>query len=226
MPKRYALFFSLLLVLLPIGAHAQDTPPATTKTSRFLTHFDLGLSGTALITKSANGTVNEPAVVGSPYPLTYKASSAAGALVTLRGEKSPYKGLELNYGYGRVTTDYNCCNTFGGDFQSQVTHNEITAGYLARPPHPIFGFQPYVSAGAGVSSFNPTRNGGQGLQKQARATYYYSAGLEDMIVGDRLGIRLGVRQLFYLAPDFDQNYLRIKKFTFTTEPQFGLYVHF
>jgi hypothetical protein len=231
MRQRYSsLFFLLLLVVT--SAHAQDagtTPP--TKTSKFLAHFDFGLSGIALLTKDTSGTVTQNAP-DTPYTFTQSASIAAGAVVQLRGSKSPFKGVELNYGYGRITESYTCCNkdvNTGiqiGPYQAQVTANEITAGYLMRPNHPILGAQPYISVGAGTMVFAPTHNGGQGLQKQARAAYYYSAGLEKYISGDRLGIRAGVRQVFYLGPDFDQAYLRIKKLTFTTEPQFGIFVHF
>lgn len=216
---------------------AQDAQ-APTHTARFLAHFDLGVAGTAFFTKDVSGTVNQ-SVLGPPYGVTQSTSTAAGVLVSLRGEKSPYKGIELNYGYARTTEGYACngataarCNlsaTTGvstGPFQAQATAAEYTVGYLARPPHKIFGFQPYVSVGAGVLSFKPTKNGGQGLQTQARAAYYYNVGGENLILGDTLGIRVGIRQLFYLAPDFGQNYLTIKQRTFTTEPQIGLYLHF
>ena len=229
MLKRYALF--LLLAALPSAVHAQDAQPTVTKTGRFLAHFDLGVAGTAFFTKDVTGTVNQ-SILGAPYSVTQSTSTAAGVLVSLRGQKSPYKGLEFNYGYARTTEAYTCCNTnpttgaSNGPFQTQATAAEYTVGYLVRPPHPIFGFQPYVSAGAGTIEFKPTKNGGQGLQTQARAAYYYSVGAENLIVGDTLGLRFGIRQLIYLAPDFGQNYLVIKKYTFTTEPQVGLYLHF
>ena len=231
MPKRSSVLFALLIALLPLSGRAQDSQPTVTRTGRFLTHLDLGVSGTAFFTKDVTGTVSSNTLPTS-YNVTQSASTSAGALVTIRGQKSPYKGAEFNYGYGRMTEGYTCCNqdsangTLVGPFQSQVTANEFTLGYVARPPHPIFGFQPYVSVGAGTMEFKPTRNGGQGLQVQARAAYYYSVGGESLIVGDTLGVRFGVRQLFYLAPDFGQNYLTIKKTTFTTEPQIGLYLHF
>lgn len=230
MPKRYA-FLLLLLAALPPFTRAQDTQPTVTRTGRFLAHFDLGVAGTAFFTKDVTGTVNQR-VLGTPYNVTQSTSTAAGVLVSLRGQKSPYKGLELNYGYVRTTEAYTCCNqspttgTSNGPFQSQATAAEYTVGYLARPQHPIFGFQPYVSAGAGTIEFKPTKNGGQGLRTQARAAYYYSVGGENLLVGDTLGLRVGIRQLFYLAPDFGQNYLTIKKRTFTTEPQIGIYLHF
>ncbi len=230
MLKRYALFL-LFLAVLPSSMPAQDASAAPTHTARFLAHFDLGVAGTAFFTKGVSGTVNQT-ILGAPYSVTQSTSTAAGVLATLRGAKSPYKGLELNYGYARTTESYTCCNvspTTGallGPFQTQATATEYTVGYLARPQHPILGFQPYVSGGVGVLSFKPTKNGGQGLQTQARAAYYYSVGGEKIVFGDSVGVRFGLRQMFYIAPDFGQNYLTIKKHTFTTEPQVGIYYHF
>ena len=231
MPRQ---FFKVLLgcalLALASAAHGQDTPTVT-RTSRFLSHFDLGISGTALFTKSVDGTVNQSAL-GAPYSVSQSASTSAGALVTLRGQKSAWKGLEFNFGYGRGTQSYSCCNNstttgvFQGPFLPQATSNEFTLGYLARPERTFFGFKPYLSVGLGSTEFKPTRNGGQGLQPQARATYYYSVGGESYLVGDLLGVRFGLRQLFYQDPDFGQNYLTIHKNTFTTEPQVGLFLHF
>ncbi len=231
MPRQY--YKALLgwaLLAVASAACAQDTP-SVTRTSRILSHFDLGISGTALFTKTETGTVNESAL-GAPYSVTQSVSTSAGALVTIRGQKSAWKGFEFNYGYGRATQSYTCCNNstttgvFQGPFLPQATVNEYTIGYLARPERAFFGFKPYLSVGAGSTEFKPTKNGGQGLQPQARATYYYSVGGESYLLGDLLGLRVGLRQLFYQAPDFGQNYLTIHKNTFTTEPQVGLYLHF
>lgn len=230
MAKRFSVLPHLLLALCALSGRAQDAPTVT-RTSRLLSHFDLGISGTALFTKTVSGTVDQRAL-GASYNLTQSASTSAGALVTLRAQKSAWKGLELNYGYGRTSQSYTCCNnspTTGvlqAPFLPQATMNEYTLGYLARPERTFFGFKPYVSVGAGSIDFKPTRNGGQGLQPQARAAYYYSVGGENYLIGDRLGVRFGIRQLFYRAPDFGQNYLTLKKLTFTVEPQVGLYLHF
>lgn len=232
MPRQFyvALFGCSLVAFASAAAYGQDTA-SVTRTSRFLSHFDLGISGTALFTKTVTGTVNERAL-GTPYDVTQSVSTSAGALVTLRAQKSAWKGAELNYGYGRASQSYTCCNNstttgaFQGPFLPQSTVNEFTVGYLARPERTVFGFKPYLSVGAGSTEFKPTRNGGQGLQPQARATYYYSVGGESYLVGNTLGVRVGLRQLFYKAPDFGQNYLTINKTTFTTEPQVGLYLHF
>ncbi len=211
--------------------HAQDASPAITRTSRILSHFDLGVAGTAFFTRNVTGTVNQ-SVLGAPYPVTQSASTAAGVLVTIRGQKSAYKGLEFNYSYGRTTESYTCCNQsttgapVGSPFQSQATANEYSFGYLVRPERTFFGFKPYVSGGAGVMEFKPTKNGGQGLQTQGRAAYYYSLGGENYLIGDTIGLRIGIRQIFFKAPDFGQNYLTIVKTTFVTEPQAGIYLHF
>jgi len=39
-------------------------------------------------------------------------------------------------------------------------------------------------------------------------------------------MRLGFRQLIYLAPDFQQNYLTITRRTTTSEPIIGFYLRF
>ena len=232
MLKRYASLLVLLPAMSafsPVTLHAQDATAVPTRTQRLLSHFDLGVSGVAFFTKDVNGTVASSSF-GQNYSFTQSASSAAGVLATVRGQKSPWKGFEVNYGYGRTTESYTCCNvsntgSYLGPFQSQATASEYTVGYLARPSRKILGFQPYVSAGVGVYEFKPTTNGGQGLQPQARATYYYSVGGESMITSS-IGIRAGFRQLYYKAPDFGQNYLKITKNTFTSEPQVGVFYHF
>ncbi|SEC17897.1 Outer membrane protein beta-barrel domain-containing protein [Terriglobus roseus] len=233
MLKRYASLLAILPALLassPLALHAQDTTAAQTRAQRVLSHFDIGVSGIAFFTKDVSGTVASSSY-GKNYNFTQSASSAAGVIATIRGQKSPWKGFEVNYGYGRTTESYTCCNVssttgaYIGPFQSQATASEYTAGYLVRPDTKIFGFQPYVAVGAGVYEFKPTLNGGQGLQTQARAAYYYSVGAEDMI-SPSFGIRAGFRQLYYKAPDFGQNYLKITKTTFTSEPMVGVFYHF
>src|ERR1035441_2528782 len=87
--------------------------------------------------------------------------------------------------------------------------------------HP-FGITPYLGAGGGTIRFKPTPYGGQGLPFQYRAAYYYQLGLEDNFPGSHFGMRLGFRQLIYLAPDFLQNYLTITRRTRTSEPTIGL----
>jgi len=205
---------------LCISASAQSTPQ--TSRQRLLSHFDGALSGTAVFTKSSTGTASSPALP-QPYSLTTSASNTAGALLTLRASKTPWIGLEANYGYARFSEKYNCCGLQGG---LQTSAHEFTFGWLFKPQYDFHGTHPYAAVGAGTMAFRPTKNGGQGLQTQARAVYYYNVGVDAPVFGPNAGIRAGFRQLFYLAPDFGQNYITAKSRTFTSEPTVGFYYHF
>ena len=198
------------LFALP-AAHAQAP---VTELSRQLGRLDLGVSGVGQFTNSVTGT-NYLGV-----SLTQKPSTTLGALVTVRYTKSPLLGAEFNYGYARYTQNYSSYIVGG----AQTNANEYTVGYVAHTPR-IFGFQTFVSGGGGTIEFKGTPGGGQGLPTQARAAYYYDAGIEDSLL-PHLGIRAQFRQVFFLAPDFGQNYLTIKQRQITTEPGIGIYLHF
>ena len=74
--------------------------------------------------------------------------------------------------------------------------------------------------------FAPTPGGGLGFPTQARATYYYSLGLQREYFSEHFGFRAAFRQNFFLAPDYGQNFLTIKQHTTTTSPAFGFYLKF
>ncbi len=210
---------------------AQGGTVAQTPLQRLLDHFDLGLSAAGLLNGSVSGTTENTSV--SPQPsLNQSGGSTVGLLATLRGQKSPYIGGEFNYTFEKYAYTFNFTPAFSPtnltapqDFKAQSTVNEFTLGYVAKPPHPIFGAQPFVGGGAGSLEFKPTKNGGDELPVQARAAYYYSLGVDSPILKD-VGFRVGFRQVFYLAPDFGQNYLKTKKYTSTAEPTVGFYYHF
>jgi hypothetical protein len=46
------------------------------------------------------------------------------------------------------------------------------------------------------------------------------------VINPHFGLRASFRQAFFLAPDFQTNYFRILKHTYTTEPTIGFYLHF
>jgi opacity protein-like surface antigen len=204
---------SLLATLAGSTAKAQNPPSAL---DRQLARIDLGASGIGVFTGNVSG-VNYLNV-----PVSQSASSSFGALITVRYTKSPYLGGEFNYTYARFTENYT--NYFPGGVQTNAS--EYSLGYVAHPPHPIFGADPFIAAGAGSTAFRPTSHGGQGLSTQARATYYYNVGLEKPVFSEHFGLRVNFRQTFYLAPDYGQNFLTILKHTSTFEPGFGFYYKF
>ncbi len=205
---------------LAASASAQVTAPVTLL-DRTLSHIDLGVSGTGQFTNTVTGTN----YLG--YMLTQQPSNTLGALVTIRYTRSPLVGLEFNYGYARYTQNFSypppqVSPIIGG---AQTNATEYTLGYVAHTPK-VFGIGTFVSGGAGSIAFRGTPGGGQGLPTQARAAYYYDAGVEDNIFSSHFGIRAQFRQVFFLAPDFGQNYLTIKQRQITTEPAVGFYIHF
>jgi hypothetical protein len=183
--------------------------------------FDLGISGVGIYNTTVSGPVSSPVANQPSSNVTQFGSNTAGALVTIRYVAKPYVGLEFNYGYARYTENYSV-----SPLQIQTKASEVTFGYIATPPHEIFGLQPYIGAGAGTQAFTPTPHGGQGAPEQARATYYYTLGVQKALGEGHFGLRAGFRELFFLDPDFGQNYLTITKHANTYEPQIGFYLRY
>jgi hypothetical protein len=225
------------------SAHAQtETPP--TPFEKQVDKVDLSISGVGIFNTKVSGIVppgttcattggtpTGPGAADSGCSLTQYGSNTLGALVSIRYPVKPYFGLEFNYGYARYTenfegpgvTLFQPPNTT--DFQVQTKVSEYTFGYLIEPPHQLFGLQPWISAGAGPQAFKPTAGGGQELPEKARMTYYYSLGLQKDY-NHHLGVRVGFRELFFLDPDFGQNYLTIVKHATTYEPMAGFYLRY
>jgi hypothetical protein len=220
--------WSLVLCLFATAAapvaHAQATG-SNPELTKQLSRLDLGISGIGSFTKDVSG-INQRDGVN----VNQSASTTVGALVTIRYTKSPWIGGEFNYTYARYTQNFtNATNSVitnqyivGG---AQTNASEYSLGYVAHPPHPIFGAQPFIAGGAGTTAFRPTSGGGQGLKTQARATYYYAVGAEKDVT-EHFALRVQVRQAFFKAPDFGQNYLTIQQHTWTFEPGFGFVLHF
>lgn len=219
--RLWSLVVCLFASLSASSAHAQVTSgnPALQKQ---LSRLDLGISAMGTITKGVSGTNY------LDVDMKQDASKTVGVLVTVRYTVSPYLGGEFNYSYARFTQHYrNAADgtdayVLGG---VQANTSEYSFGYVAHPPHPILGAQPFLSAGVGTTAFRPTPGGGQSLYSRARMTYYYSAGLEKSF-NEHFGVRAAFRQTFYKAPDFGVNYLELQKQTWTVEPTVGFVIHF
>ncbi len=185
-----------------------------------LERIDFGVSGAGQFNSVVSGPVLPANAPNAGRTLSDSASNTVGALVNLRYIARPYVGLEFNFTYARYTENYSYA-----PFGVQTNVDEYSFGYVVTPRQTIFGLQPFASVGLGTTRFKPTTGGGQNLLTQARATYYYSAGLQKEII-PHFGVRASFRQAFFLAPDFGQNYLTIKQHTFSTEPTAGFYLRF
>lgn len=222
----WSVLFCLLATLAGPTAKAQS--PAI---ARQLSRLDFGVSGIAVLNGSGSGATPGGPVDqnGKPLAVKLQSSNTVGALVTLRYIKSPLVGFEGNYSYARYTENFSPFGEPGsGGVASagvQTNASEYTLGYVAHTPA-LLGVHPFASAGLGSIAFRPTVRGGQQLSTQARAAYYYSIGAENTIFSSHFGIRAQVRQVFFLAPDFGQNYLTIKHHTSTFEPGIGFFLRF
>jgi len=218
------------ILLLSMTVHRNASAQATTQTAaqRQFERIDLAISAAGELTSSVSG-VEERDANTTHSVLTIKPSTTVGELLTLRYTAKPYFGLEFNFGNARFTQNYTFTPSpsptllVGG---AQAAARELTFGYIVHPRSKPFGLQPFLGAGAGTMRFKPTTYGGQGLPQQYRATYYYTLGVEGNFPDSHFGMRAGFRQLFYLAPDFLQNYLTIKQRARTSEPTIGFFVRF
>jgi opacity protein-like surface antigen len=221
--------FLLCLLSLPASqALGQDPAAPITPLQKQLDRIDFAIGAAGEIGTTVSGIEQRDATTTHSL-LTIKPSSTVGELITLRYTAKPYVGFEFNFGNLRYTQDYTFVpapsqNLLIGGAQSGV--RELTLGYVAHLPFRPMGVTPYVGIGGGTIRFKPTTGGGQGLPQQYRAAYYYEAGLEDNFPSSHFGMRLGFRQLIYLAPDFLQNYLTITRRVRTSEPTIGFFVRF
>jgi outer membrane protein W len=213
----------VLCLLLPaagLTANAQATTPQS-GLDRQLSRLDIGVVASAIINKDSNGTV---IVNTAPTPVNLHPGNTVGPLVTIRYTKSAYVGFEFNYAYARYTQTF---TPFGFAPVGGVQQNasEYSFGYVAHFRRNFHGIAPFAGAGAGTTAFRPTPGGGEGLQSQARATYYYNVG-GDYMLNKHFGARAEFRETFFKAPDFETNYLTIQKHTTELQPGFGFFFRF
>jgi hypothetical protein len=223
----------LCLVSLPASqAFGQDSA-AQTPLDKQLARIDFAISAAGILNDTVSGIEQRDAHDATPTVLTIKGSNTVGEIATIRYTAKPYVGFEFNFGNSRFTQNYTFVPTppntptstlLAGGAQAGV--HELTLGYIAHLKFRPFGVTPFLGAGGGTMRFKPTTYGGQGLPFQYRAVYYYTAGLEDNFPNSHFGVRLAFRQLIYLAPDFQQNYLTITRRVRTTDPTVGFFVRF
>ena len=214
------LCFCLCLITC-VSASAAHAQAPQTEWDRQLARTELGATAIGIITPGVGGTntVNPP----NQMHITQDGSQTVGVLGTIRYTKSPLVGLEGNYSFARYTENFSAY-IIGG---AQTRVNEYSLGWVFHLPTFFLDTKPYVSLGAGTTGFHPTAGGGQGLPFQYRATYYYNIGLDrSLFSSQHFGLRLGIREVFFKAPDFGQNYLTIQQQATTFEPSLGFYLKF
>ena len=202
-------FILLFAAPLALGASVAS---AQTKLQQQLSHVDLGVQAAGEFSSNVTGPPTIPSTVG--------------ALVTIRYTPSPYLGAEFNGGYSRYSQNLASAGLPANFTAIQNQVDEFTFGYLVTPPYSIFGVHPYASAGVGGLRFAPTRGGGEGAPSIGRFATYGNVGVQRDVIANTFGVRVGFRELFYVAPDFYQNYLTLNKRAHTSEPVFGFYLRF
>ena len=221
---------ALLLCLLSLSAAQAIGQEATPLTpfQKQLSRIDLAVSAAGILSTSVSGIEQRDAST-THNNLLISPSSTVGELITLRYVAKPLVGFEFNFGNSRYTQNYTFTPALPSNilYGAQAGVREMTLGYVAHTPK-LFGVQPYLGAGGGTIKFAPTPYGGESLPFQYRAAYYYNFGVEDTFTGSasHLGVRVGFRQLIYLAPDFLTNYLTISRRTRTSEPTIGFFLRF
>jgi hypothetical protein len=222
-----------------IGQDTSATPPTPlTPVQKQLARIDFAISAagtfgttvSGIEQRDANATIIVNGVkVPNPTLLTIKPTSTVGELLTLRYTAKPYVGFEFNFSNFRFSQTYTfvpppAINILYGGPQAGV--REYTFGYIAHLKYRPLGLTPFLGAGGGTIQFKPTAGGGEGLPEQYRAAYYYTVGAEGNFPNSNFGMRVGFRQLIYLAPDFLQNYLTITRRTINSQPTVGFFVRF
>jgi hypothetical protein len=217
--RRCSLFAAFLCLMA--GAHAQSTSTQT-PFERQMSHVDLAL-----------GVPYETTASSAGRNVSQTVSSAAGFIGTIRYTHSPYIGAEMIYKRSRETQTFSylaytspTTPPTGAQLGVEDSVEEIAWGYVAHPDYTFAGIKPFGGVGLGSVEFKPTKNGGEGLARQFRADYYWNAGADYAILGSRWGVRLQVRQIFFIAPDFQQNYLVSGSRTSSLEPSFAFTVRF
>jgi hypothetical protein len=180
-----------------------------------------------------NSTVTGPVIplaANTGQSITQYGSNTLGALVSIGYTAKPYVGFEFNYGYARYTENYTgagsvvCCTT--NDFQIQTGADEITLGYVAHPPHPIFGLQPYPRRRRGLHRVQAHSTRRRRCQPNTPAPCTTTPSACRRTSRRTSACAWAFRQLFFLDPDYGLNYLTILKHANTYEPAAGFYLRY
>jgi opacity protein-like surface antigen len=229
--RRVLLCGALFVTALFASAAAAQTGNQTdasvpvTAFGRQMERIDLGIGVMGSFTPNSSGTSL------TPQKISQVPSNTAGVLFELRYVRSPLVGIQLNFNQARFTQNFTVTDTTGtptgqlGYFLGiQAKENEYSMGYVAHGPE-FFGIKSFAGAGIGAVEFHPTAGGGQDLPPEERVGFYFAVGAEYALFAN-FGFRAQYRQVFYGAPDFNQNYLATGARVSTVQPAVGFYLRF
>jgi opacity protein-like surface antigen len=175
---------------------------------------EVGIQGTGFFTKDSNGN-----------GLNQHATDTGGLLVNYRYHFNRWLAAEAAYGYAR-NTQQNFSPT--GVANVQANAHQTTGALVVTVPKRVFGLSPYVLAGAGALTFDPTGNSGaavSGVSSQARAAFVYGGGVDYYLV-KHVSLRAEYRGLVYERPDFGLATLHSGATAHTAQPSAGLVFRF
>lgn len=177
----------------------------------------MGAAATGQFTSSLTSDTRGPN--GQKLPGQSTASSP-GALFSFSVFPLATWGMEVNYNNTRFQE--RLLNGSSGAPMQLLPANmhELTGAYLFRLH--LKRFEPFVGTGGGFADFT-VKQGAHNVNHQWR-----EAGLVEMSwskgLSSRLGLRVGVRDLIYPAPDFHNPMLWPARWVNSTEPFAGVYV--
>ena len=208
---------------------SQPTPPKRKYIYVHENNFTVGGSAQLTATRTANQ-------YGSQF--LSGTTPTIGLLVGLHQQFRPLAGYHVNFGYTRLTQNYERndgnVNPSTGVTSGTFTRGsipadmyEVSGTYVVKRPQLGRQYQPFAEAGGGVVIFAPTTPPYKGFASY-RASFVFGAGVEYRM-GYHLGLRAEYRGLLYKYPDFGSVISTVptsKFFTVTSEPAISLIYRF
>src|SRR5262245_62767264 len=119
---------------------------ASSSAAQELPRNEVSVQGTGFLTKDSEGN-----------GIRQHTTDSGGLLASYRFHFNSWLAADGSYGYTRNTLQN---FTTGNAFNVQANMHQTTGALVVTSQRRIFGLSPYALAGAGVLTFDPTRNPG------------------------------------------------------------------
>jgi outer membrane immunogenic protein len=187
---------------------------ASASMAQELPRNEVSVQGTGFFTNNTTGN-----------GIRQETTDSGGLLTSYRFHFNNWLAADGSYGYTRGTWR-NFTPAGAANIQSNV--HQITGALVVTAPRKFLAFRPFVLAGAGILSFDPTRNFGgdiPGSDDQNKGVFVYGAGT-DLDINQHFAVRLEYRGLVYDRPDFGFASLNSGRTTHTAQPSAGIVFRF